>query len=281
MGDNRDIAILFWMTILLIVAFLAPELRKHATEVVRRFLAPKLLLALVSYLAFIGGVVYLAEKVGLWSPDLTAKTAIWFIIAGMALFFGSTEAGKKIGFFKKITLGTVGFGAFFEFLINAKSFGLIFELLLQPLIFGLAAVGLAGMRVEGGRILIRSSEASLALIGMGLLLATVNDWIKNWGQLQFDAILRTLLLPIWLTFSCLIFVYFLALIMSYGQAFSMMRHKVQPDRPNLRARLGFILAANFRLRSLNSLSWHQLKIVGLEKLFLAAFRRSREVLRQQ
>lgn len=241
MIDNRELASLIWLLLLLGFAITKRNVRSSMGGVTRAFLSPKLLIPLVAYMAVLAGLVWLAEQIGLWDVKLLGSTIIWFFFSGFVLFMKTTDAGKAPHFFRDRFLDTVTMVAFFEFFVNIKPFSLPIEMLLVPTITVLAMMQiLASYRPEHA-VIRRPLQYILGSITLILVMVTVVGLVTDWPVLDKRALLQSFLLPIWLTLGALPLIYVLALVAGYEQVFLRMEILNEHRKPSLASRLGIAL----------------------------------------
>ncbi len=116
MLNDRQVASLLWVGIILVVILTWPTGRRSLTGVVRAFLSCKIwpvfaLLALWSlWLVFIG------RRIGVWTDKLAADTWYWFFTTAVVLFFNFSNASEEPDFFKRTAKKTFGFTLVLGFL---------------------------------------------------------------------------------------------------------------------------------------------------------------------
>ncbi len=69
--------------------------------------ANKILLPLAALLAWVGGIVYLGWRAGLWEPNLTSGTVLWFVTTGLVLFGNFNEVSEEENYFRRKALATL------------------------------------------------------------------------------------------------------------------------------------------------------------------------------
>ena len=82
--NNRELAALLLIAAFLAGASLLRPVRASFRKVAKAFFAPKLLLSLLAMLAYVGLLIWLGLRTGVWNWDLASETAIWFV--GSALY---------------------------------------------------------------------------------------------------------------------------------------------------------------------------------------------------
>ncbi len=259
--DNRELAtIILTGAFVLWVAWFAAKNsdgRRSMRDIGGILLGPKLLVPLVSYVAWVAMLAVGAEQIGLWTAGLSFPLIAWFIAIGIPLVFRLTERKRDEAFFRPTVRRALGATAVVEALIGLTVFSLWFELLLgvtATVLFLLSAV--AGTRDEFAPVK-RLTDALLGSIGLGLVLAALLHLAGVWGSIDRIEYLRELALPIWLTVGVVPFLYILALYSCYEQAFMRIGFGKQSASEKRRARIGIALALHGRAGKVNAFagSW--------------------------
>ena len=116
MINNREWAILIWGVGSFLVLMARSEIRSSVGQLLRILLSPPLLIPLLLMAGYVVGEIWLGYKVRLWRTDLTKDTIVWFVIAGLAFFFGYDQASKQPHFFRRRLVAAVSIPVFIQFL---------------------------------------------------------------------------------------------------------------------------------------------------------------------
>jgi hypothetical protein len=254
--DNRQLATLILLGLLLAWLLTKPDVRRAIADVGRTLVGPKVLIPFLLYAAWLVGLHWLSWRIGLWNAKLTGESLFWAGISGLALLTLSvTEAGKHDNFFRNKLVDTVKFGAFFEFFINIKSLSLLGELVFQPILALLVGARVVAARDEKSALARKFLDTVLSLATVALLFYTLRYLVQDWDQIDKGQEVRKLLMPVWLTLGAFPFAFVFALIADYGQVFNRMKAGNDWQRTALRARLGVVLALRTRLIDIHSFDW--------------------------
>ena len=250
--NNREKATLIWLGIALVAALMSRDIRGSLWACIGAFASPRIVVPLSLFAGWAVGLVALARAAGLWEADVRSDTVVWFITAGVALFF-SLDKATKDGYFRRTARRAVAITALVEGFVNLEVFGLAAELAFLPVM-----VVLGGMLVisEGKDeyALIRSFlNGLLGLIG-GCVLAYV--LVRLATHLDTGHTVRALALPVWLTIGSIPFVYAFALLAEYAQAFRRIDSHTDEPSHRRRAKWALLQAANLRLTELAGFAGH-------------------------
>ncbi len=255
MIDNRDLALLIWLGIVLVIALFWRDARSGLKSVLSDLLHPAISLIVVAMAAYVGVLLYFGSRWGIWNTDLAYETAFWFVVSGFGLLLNLDRVAHQEHFLKRTVFTIIGATLFFEFYINLYSFSLPIELFLVPIFFLLGAMYVyaeSGDRSEREKNLV---ETILALVGLGLAVYVLIRLIGDWDRLDKAQALRTLALPVWLTVGVLPYIYLVGLFSSYGACFRSVNDSTTDRRTRLRAKGALILEFRYKAREVGSFGY--------------------------
>jgi hypothetical protein len=246
--NNREWATLIWAAGIFLPLIVRKEVRSSVRGILRTLLSPQLLIPLLIMVGYVVGEVWLGYKAGFWQSDLVKDTIVWFMVAALALFFGSSQASEQPHFFRRRLVATVSIPVFIEFFANLFVLNLIAELALQPFLILLAlfiATAEGDERLRGWRTPL---NVLLALIGVSLLAYSVRQLVIVWSAVDKPATALQFALPIWLTIGLLPYIYALSLYSNYQKAFHAIEAHTDDRRARRRAKLALVTKTHFRAR---------------------------------
>src|SRR6266536_2885551 len=118
MLNNREWAILIWLSIFIAWALSRRDVRSSVGDLLRTASSPKLLVPLAGMLGYVALEVWLGSKATLWRSNLVKDTIVWLIVSALALFINSSEAGRQPHFFRRRVAALLGITTFLEFFTN-------------------------------------------------------------------------------------------------------------------------------------------------------------------
>jgi hypothetical protein len=244
MPNNRQIAILFWLAVLLVSAATRAEFRPALRQAFKAVTHPEFAVMLIWFLVWEAAGLWAAMQVGLWDPNLAADSAFWMVGSGLVLFVDFTKVSKIRGFLRKKALGLLSLALVLQGLIDAIVFPLPIELIGQP-ILGLAVILLVvAKREEKYRLATSLLNGLLFLVGVAVLVHIVSTLTIGWSQLDHRNVVLQVLLPFWSTLWLLPLVYGFSVLSEYQSAFIRLDWKSNMSLwARLRAR--FVLLTGF------------------------------------
>lgn len=202
--NSREKAALLWAIAVLAFATIKGEgVVFSFVNVVRAFLASKVLLMFCSAALYCAGIVLLAWWAGLWHTTGLKETVYWFLTGGFVLVGRAVThaAPSDPGFYKKLLRDAVRFTFVVEFLVNLYVFPFLIELVLVPLILlfvGMQVVAAYDPSLAEAKKLF---DGVLTTIGLLLLVYVTVEAIRDPGGLLSRENAETLLIAPVLTFA--------------------------------------------------------------------------------
>jgi hypothetical protein len=249
--NNRELAVLVWAGVAVLV-MLVPRTTRHSLgEVAKAFAHPKVLVTTLGLAVCTAGLCAAAAEIGLWDPDLLKETVIWFLGVGFGLMMNMSRAFKEDDFFIRAIRRTVGITLLVEFFINVAVLPFLVELLLAPAIVFLVLMSQFAAREEETRVIKPIADGCLSVIGLGLFLFVAVKVLTDVSGFLRDEPEETLLLPVWLTSGVLPYVYLLGLWSSYQQNFRFIDQRERRRWPRTRAKLALVSVLKARARDVD------------------------------
>lgn len=141
----------------------------------------------------------LGSSFGIWEWDLAKDSAVWFVVAGLAMFYTASQPSQQRGLFRRALRGAVTPTALVELYIGLFVFPFLVELAVQPVLFLLIGMSVvAGTRQEFAPAK-RIVDTVLAALGFTLIVYVAVRLFDDWEQVSARDTALSLALPIWLT----------------------------------------------------------------------------------
>lgn len=184
MLNDRELASLILLGVFATIFMVVPKLRRNlapaVTGVLRAFIAWRILVVFVGFLAWVSGWIALASWTGLWGFDLLKDSIIIVLTLGIPLLFRTVNAKSGDEIFKQLRVEALSISAVLLFYLNLEPLPLWTELLLQPFVVLVQLLNLvAGMKSEH-RVAQRLTSGILILVGFAMLLwSTVQQLFRT------------------------------------------------------------------------------------------------------
>lgn len=216
--NNREIALLFWLGIIVISIFLLPKLRdvrKSVKPLIASFFQWKLQVVLLFMLSYILVVVYFLTRWGLWDFSQLKNTIVWTLSIGFLSIFQVMSIKKKTRFFKRLILDNLKFIAILEFVIGLYAFSIYVELVLLPILTFVGLMVAYAGRNEKYRQVETVLNGFLALFGLFLLANAIYRAITDTDSVLNQQNFYDFVTPPFLTLLYLPFLFALLVFASY------------------------------------------------------------------
>lgn len=263
MLNNREIAVAFWLTIVLAAGLRTADVRSSLFGVLRSLAHPKLLAPLVLGAGYVGLVVLGLQRLGIWSPALLKDTVFWFVFTGAATAFSLIGKWQGESVLRHFAADALKITVVIEFLTSEYTLPLPAELLLVPALFalgGMSAIADTDPKYAAVKRVLGWIQASFGLLIVGV---AVRHAVADWRNLETVATLWKFLLPPLLSLVFVPFAYGLLLYSLYDSLFARF-HIGSPHDAAFRARARRRLFGAFRL-SLSAL--HRFSTSGGRRIY--------------
>lgn len=209
MPDNREVVSAVLVLLLAVCVVLYPPSRRTIPAVLRAVTTPGVLVPVTLYAAYAAGLIYLASRVGLWTPDLWWGTGL-VVLAGIGLLAGHClREDHAAGLVRAVARDTFSASVLLTLYVSSAPFSLPVELLVQLLAIVFGVFRVVATRVENGRSIARFLNGALTFLGIvlvwhttvSLLDGTAGSWPTLW---------RAAALALWYPVGLLPFLYVFA-----------------------------------------------------------------------
>jgi hypothetical protein len=246
--NNRELAVLVWTGIVLILILRNRQLRASLGSLARTVLQRVILLPVLAFAGYVAGWCWVGARVEAWNWGLINETTWWFLVTGFVLLFGALRVAQEDDFFIRTAKRALTVVIFAEFFINLVILPFWAEFFLLPIITFIAVVQVFVERKEEYAAVKKLADNLSALIGLGLFAYVLISLVTNPSQLEPLNGLRSLLLPIALTLLSLPFVYGFGLWMAYDSAFRWIAFQASDRRLARRAKWALLTRLHWRAR---------------------------------
>ncbi len=255
--SNREVALMVWITILLLFLFTKRDTRKSFGGLVKAFFAKKLITLFSLMAVYVFAIVFILYKLTFWENDLLKDTLFWFFSIAAVMFFNANKADTT-NFFSKNICEAIRWTIILEFIINFYSFSFPIELVLVPILILIGATQafaeVSPKKVANQEQVVKLLQNILIFFGIVTIIFVIYKTILEYNILFTVLNLKSLLLPAILTILFLPFIYYLAVGIKYEMLFLHLKFMVSDKSLRNKIKWKIFLAATFNLTKLQSVS---------------------------
>ncbi|BBO66611.1 hypothetical protein DSCA_05410 [Desulfosarcina alkanivorans] len=141
--NNRELAIAFWLIVIFVYMLISKkmgEVRKSFKSLLSAFFARQIVSVLFLMLIYMGLIVYVLSKFGLWNVEQIKNTVFWCVSVGFLSLFKLETIKKDKSFFINSVINNLKLLAVIQFIIGIYTFPLLIEITITPVIAGIVAM---------------------------------------------------------------------------------------------------------------------------------------------
>ncbi len=253
--NNREIATGIWLIAAIGFGARNQGIRESFATLPKSFCHWKIALPLAVLVFHVGCSVYVLHRLSLWNISFLKDTIYWFLFSGFVLFMNLMTNRDHSSFFRKTILDCFKVMVLIQFLINFYPLPLALELVLVPVLTFLVAASTYAESKKELSTAKKLFDGILTVIGMSVLIHVGRSIHLHYrGLLSLDVI-RSMLLPLWLTLMLLPFLYISRVIADYEMLFVRLPYFVKSDDSLLSyVKRRIIMLCHFDLRKLSRFS---------------------------
>lgn len=131
--NNRELAIIFWLSVFLIFSLTRKKVRKSSIQLVKAFFRHKIIASILLMTIYVELLVLGLLKLGFWEQYLLKDTVLWPIIVGFPLLMKLDKISGEENYLITIFFDGIKGIVLIEFIANFYNFSLFAELIIIPL----------------------------------------------------------------------------------------------------------------------------------------------------
>lgn len=269
--SNREIAILFWMFVILIVLIYISKSSKAFFGIVKVFFDRKLVYCYIIIAAYLFLVIKILNKTIFWEAYLFKEFAIWLVGFAMVSFFSVNKIktnSELIKRFLKIFSATI----IIDFSINFFTFDLGWELIIIPVVSFIAILQyFAEINNEkpGYEKVSSFLKWVLTIIGFSLLGYVIHKLYQNYNEILKINNVKSFLIPVILSVLYFPIILLFASVMKYENIFQEInRYRFLDKKRKLKIKLMVIIYGKLNLDKLDRIrNWDKKELKDNSNIF--------------
>jgi hypothetical protein len=247
--NSRELALLIWIFIGLILLLIKKSFRKSLGKLLTVLFARKLVAIYCWVIFYTALVVYLLFRFNLWEYSQLKNTVVWLLTAGFLSIFDASK--KKASFLKDALKDIFKITTVLEFVIGVYTFNLITEFVLVPIIIFLSLMLAFSERDKKHEPVKKLLNGILVVFGFFLVLYSFYHIVVNFRTFASTGTLSDFLIPPTLSLLFIPFVYLLSIVMGYETDFIRVNAAIKNKRLAKYARRQAMLRFRFDRSSLD------------------------------
>jgi hypothetical protein len=248
--STRELAVLIWVAVVIIIMTLTPSLRKPFGGVIRALFVRQILLAIFFLITYVAGLITILKYFSFWDVSLLKDTIFWFFGFAIMTFFNINKA-KQNHFFKVLLVESLKWTVLIEFLINFYTFKLIVELIAFPLLVFVVLIQAFSQNNAEHAAVSNVIAKLLSIIGAVYFAYALYRTIAEYQQFFTVQSVYALLLPVVLTILVIPFLYLLAVYVQYEELFVRTRFMANDAKKRRALKHAIIFTAKINLDKIN------------------------------
>lgn len=215
--NNREIAIGIWVLIAVIIFLFLKPTRDFLKTAIPILFSKKFVIFYAVFISFLIAVLYGLHWLGVWNIGLLKDTIFWVLFVELPLFAKTIDKAKDAHFFHTIIKENIALVVIIEFFLNFWTFSLCAELILVPVVVFFSFLYVIAESEKKYIRVKKMFDFLAAIAGLSMIAYAVYNTIKAPLVFFNSETLKSILLPIILSFLNLPIVYALALYNMYEQ----------------------------------------------------------------
>lgn len=217
--NNREIAILIWVAIGLVIILTKKSLRQSFISVINAAFAYKLVICYLSAVLYSAIGIPILYRLKLWQFTELKETISWLVTVASVTLFKINQVDEKKNYFSEAVKDNFKFTVIIEFITSAYSFNIVYEFLLVPIILFLVVMQVFASNDKKYQPIKAITTWLLAIIGGSTIFYSFYEIINHFHNFvkieKFHQFIVSPFLSIWF----LPFLFMFARYMKYGTTF--------------------------------------------------------------
>ncbi|WDJ46372.1 hypothetical protein JH286_16175 [Xanthomonas campestris pv. campestris] len=207
--DNREWALVIWLTIALIGVFLSANLRQASWALLKALGQPSIVSVLALLFAYIAPIILGLWHLGWWGIANLKTTLIWAFGSACVAVFNVHKVEDDASFFQRALGEVIGVAVVVDFLTAVDTFPLWVEFFIAGGAFLLALLSAVSAKEPSQRLVHRGANALLIALGLLMLGKSIFHITVDFNDFAKMQTVREFLLPIILGLLLLPFLFLL------------------------------------------------------------------------
>lgn len=250
--STREIAILFWIFLALVVMMFSKQIRQGLGQSILLLFGKTIGAILLTLTVYVFFLLVILNKAKIWDVSLIKDTVFWYFTTAIILFFSINNA-KDNSFFKRIVKENLKWSLILEFIINFYTFSLTAELIIVPSITFLLLLQAFTGRDSKNLAAKKTLEYITGFISIVFITYSIYLTISDYDSVFTIHNLFSFVLPPILTILLIPFLYILAVYMNYETLFIRIDFMTRDSDKRKRLKRTILWAAKINLNHIKTI----------------------------
>jgi hypothetical protein len=250
--NNREIAIIIWLIILLFLAMINKEFRISLLTLVKVFFVKAILRIYFLMTLYVFLIILGLYHFGFWSNYFLKETIFWYFGIAFISIYKVYKISEDKDYFKKLFVDYIKLTAILGFITSLYSFSLIIELFLVPLFLLIAMMSAVSQTKKEYQGINKLFNNILVIGGYFSIIYTIIKIITDFNSFANGNNLTSFILPLIFTSLYIPFIYCFALYTSYETLFLRLKYFIKTDKAIKKAKWEIFTSFHVKFRKLNS-----------------------------
>ncbi len=217
--DNRDIALIFWLSILIIWLGTNKSLREPIKRLLKTLCAKPILISIAMLICYMCLIVYILTKINIWDLTQLKATIFWGATVGFKSLYDINEVKKQEAFFLYKTKEIFKVTILLDFYVNLFKMPLFAEMIFLPFMAFVFAMQAVSETKEEFQQVSSIIKKFIAFIGIAILLYVSWRTYTAFSSITKSQTIQDLGVPILLSLLLLPFTYVTIIYSAYEEVF--------------------------------------------------------------
>jgi len=260
--STREIALLIWIAIALILMLFNNGIRKSIAGVFKALFFKEFMLVLFLFLLHTLFYVFILHKVNLWDKSLLKDTIFWAFGFGFVTMLNVNKL-NSISDFKQLLIESIKWTIVIEFFVNFFTFSLTKELLILPILVWFSMMQVTASFDPKHRQVETVLNFIIGSFSVFIFFFSLYKTITNSSDFFTIENLKTFQLPVVLSITFLPFLYIFNLILKYETLWIVLNCNITEKRIRQSTKRKILLIANFNIDKVVSISGNIAKPINI------------------
>lgn len=223
MFNTRELAYLFWGTIVFILLLLSKSSRGSIINLIRTLFCRQFIIIYLVALTYIISCVLLLRNLGVWESSLIKDTIIWTLFIAWPLMYEAAQINSFTKFISEIIRPLIAYSIVFEYIFSLYTFSLWIELLMIPALVLIGWTLAYSERKAEYKQVHQLVNGWFKLIGITAAISVVIHLLYHYSDYLNLQIFLKFIIPLLLSLLFLPLLYAISMLIHYEIAFVVLK----------------------------------------------------------